>query len=124
MGKQDFVKNRLEYIDLAKGIMILLVVAEIVLIYVCKQIPMVTGFARKLSFIGKNTLAIYLIHTFFVFTGENKNIDISGFHRLAPILLLTLFISFAIALICIGIAQIIAYFPALNYLLFGRKTKL
>jgi len=102
--------------------------AGVALLYVCKQIQSGGGnsylLQNKLSAIGQNTLAIYLLHTIIVFTGENKHIDISSFHRLTPVLLLTLFISFVVALICVGMAKIIAYFPMLNFLLFGKKTML
>ena len=75
---------------------------------------------KKLCVIGKQTMAIYLLHLYLVVPVTSFNIDISGF-RSTVILILLLLVSFIVSLICVKVYELISYFPVLNYILFGKK---
>lgn len=99
-----------------------------VLLYICMQIQDVYEGKRKpylykrMSLIGQYTMAIYLLHVLLVFPIVMQNIDVSSY-RQTPILVITIVISFLVALICVGIAKVIAFFPFMNLILFGKRTK-
>lgn len=95
------------------------------LLYACKQICTIPACSESVFFkggllIGRNTLAIYLLHVLIVFPVVLQHIDISSY-RQTPILIITLFISFIVSLMCVGIAKITEFFPILNLVLFGKS---
>lgn len=71
--------------------------------------------------IGKNTMAIYLLHNLFLI--HIDPINTSGYRQTA-IFAILLVVSFVVALLCVGVAKIIGYLPVLNMILFGKKTKM
>ena len=82
-----------------------------------------TKVGASLQYIGKRTLDIYLLHSFFIphlpqwggFFNENKNLAIE--------LVANLGISLTIICICLGISNILRTSPMLAKLLFGVSTK-
>lgn len=100
----------------------------LVLLYICMQIQDVYEgkvkpyLYKRMSLIGQYTMAIYLLHVLLVFPIVMQNIDVSSY-RQTPILVITIVISFLVALICVGIAKAIAFLPLMNFILFGKKIK-
>lgn len=62
---------------------------------------------------------IYLIHRYFLI--HIFQLDVSCY-KSTPIFLVIIVVSFAIALMCVYVAKLIALFPLINLILFGKKT--
>lgn len=81
------------------------------------------GMISKLALqIGQNSLAVYLIHFYFVWYFAEPFINVSGF-RATPVLFLVVVVSFVVSIICVYVSKIICCFPYLGYILFGKKLK-
>ncbi len=100
---------------------------SISLLYACKRFCGIPNYRSSLLYkggmlIGRNTLAIYLLHVLIVFPVVMQHLDIS-FFRQTPILIITLAISVLVPLICVGITKIVEFFPILSLILFGKISK-
>lgn len=72
--------------------------------------------------IGQNSLAVYLIHFYFVWYFAEPFINISGY-RATPVLFVVVAVSFVVSVICVYFSKIICCFPYLGYILLGKKIK-
>ena len=94
----------------------------VVLLYASSLINserMISKFALQ---IGQNSLAVYLIHFYFVWYFAEPFINVSGF-RATPVLFLVFVVSFVVSIICVYVSKIICCFPYLGHILFGKKLK-
>ena len=94
----------------------------IALLYLCNQIKADNFISRQALSIGQNTLGIYVIHYFFVWSVGYNIIDMSGLHNTLTLAFLMI-IAFFISIICVNITKSLQYFPHVGYLLFGKKIK-
>lgn len=80
---------------------------------------MISKFALQ---IGQNSLAVYLIHFYFVWYFAEPFINVSGY-RATPVLFVVVAVSFVVSIICVYVSKIICCFPYLGYFLLGKKIK-
>ena len=93
------------------------------LIYLCRRFSekyTSGGGILRLTLLGKNTMAIYLIQTYIVYSVSGPYFEINDF-RATPIFLLILVLSYVVSFLCVGIARIIEMIPYLGPLLLGKK---
>ena len=96
--------------------------AAIVLLYACIKTQEMGGgnwLYSKMTLIGQYTMAIYLLHYLLLF--HIQRIDVSDCSQTA-VFAIVIIVSFFVALVCFGIAKVIALFPMMNLLLFGKKS--
>ena len=107
--------------------MMLTLTAAVVLLYVCLQIEKknehMSFLYKKMIIIGQNTMAIYLLHVLFVFPVVAQHFDASDY-RHTMMLTLTLILAFLVSLICVGVTDVVAFFPYINLMLFGKKNRI
>lgn len=102
-----------------------------VLLYSCKQI---SGFINKsdisspwlyrtIQVVGKNTMAIYPIHFFFIRPLYAPLVLNCSSISLTLTMTVLIIVSFFIALISVYISNFISYFPIIDKILLGKKRK-
>lgn len=78
------------------------------------------GDILRLTLLGKNTMAIYLIHTYLIYSISGPYFEINDF-RTTPVFLLILTLSYVVSILCVGIAKIMELVPYIGPLLLGKS---
>lgn len=94
----------------------------VALLYASSYINSESMISKLALQIGQNSLAVYLIHFYFVWYFAEPFINVSGF-RATPILFVVVVVSFAVSIICVYVSKIICCFPYLGYILLGKIIK-
>lgn len=94
----------------------------IALLYVCSHIKADNVISHQTLSIGQNTLGIYVLHYFFIWAVDYNIIECAGLHN-TLILAVLILIAFVVSIACVYITKALQFFPAIGYLLFGKRMK-
>ena len=77
------------------------------------------SFAQLLSYLGKNSLEIYLVHYYLIWICKDCLLPVSDIHAI-PLYVIVFVVSIAVCWLCCKIADILKQVPYMSMLLFGN----